>query len=77
MRFNGNQPRIMYFGRVKVGDHYSVSPEATLGPTQEGTRERKWAESEERERRDYKWVRKDFEREDESQSSDWLAISKW
>jgi hypothetical protein len=32
--FNGNQPRIMHFERVKVGDHYSVSPEATLGPTQ-------------------------------------------
>jgi hypothetical protein len=24
----------MHFGRVKVGDRYSVSPEATLGPTQ-------------------------------------------
>jgi hypothetical protein len=23
----------MHFGRVKVGDRYSVSPEATLGPT--------------------------------------------
>jgi hypothetical protein len=23
----------MHFGRVKVGDLYSVSPEATLGPT--------------------------------------------
>jgi hypothetical protein len=23
----------MHFGRVKIGDHYSVSPEATLGPT--------------------------------------------
>jgi hypothetical protein len=34
MPFNGNQPRIMHFGRVKIGDHYSVSPEATLGPTQ-------------------------------------------
>jgi hypothetical protein len=33
MRFSGNQPRIMHFGRVKVGDRYSVSPEATLGPT--------------------------------------------
>jgi hypothetical protein len=39
MRFNGNQPRIMHFGRVKVGDHYSVSPETTLGPTQ-GAKER-------------------------------------
>jgi hypothetical protein len=38
MRFNGNQPRIRQFGRVKIGDHYSVRPEATLGPTQEGTR---------------------------------------
>jgi hypothetical protein len=34
MRFRGNQPRTMHFGRVRVGDHYSVSPEATLGPTQ-------------------------------------------
>jgi hypothetical protein len=34
MRFSGNQPRIMHFGMVKVGDRYSVSPEATLGPTQ-------------------------------------------
>jgi hypothetical protein len=33
MSFSGNQPRIMHFVRVKVGDHYSVSPEATLGPT--------------------------------------------
>jgi hypothetical protein len=33
MRFSGNQSRIMHFGRVKVGDRYSVSPEATLGPT--------------------------------------------
>jgi hypothetical protein len=24
MRFSGNQPRIMHFGRVKIGDHYSV-----------------------------------------------------
>jgi hypothetical protein len=39
MRFSGNQPRIMQFGRVKIGDHYSVRPEATLGPTQKGTRE--------------------------------------
>jgi hypothetical protein len=23
----------MHLGRVKIGDHYSVSPEATLGPT--------------------------------------------
>jgi hypothetical protein len=23
----------MHFGRVKIGDHYSVSPDATLGPT--------------------------------------------
>jgi hypothetical protein len=23
----------MHFGRVKIGEHYSVSPEATLGPT--------------------------------------------
>jgi hypothetical protein len=38
MRFRGNQPRIMHFGRVKIGDHYSVSPEATLGPTQKGER---------------------------------------
>jgi hypothetical protein len=29
----------MHFGRVKIGDRYSVSPEATLGPIQE-----KWAE---------------------------------
>jgi hypothetical protein len=28
----------MQFGRVKIGDHYSVSPMATLGPTQEKTR---------------------------------------
>jgi hypothetical protein len=40
MRFNGNQPRVMQFGRVKIGDHYSVSPEATLGLTQGRTRER-------------------------------------
>jgi hypothetical protein len=33
MRFNGNEPRIMHFGKVKVGDRYSVSPMATLGPT--------------------------------------------
>jgi hypothetical protein len=39
MRFSGNQPRIMQFGRVKNGDHYAVRPEATLGPTQGGTRE--------------------------------------
>jgi hypothetical protein len=39
MRFNGNQPRIMHFERVKVGDRYSVSPEATLGPTQKTSRE--------------------------------------
>jgi hypothetical protein len=32
----------MHFGRVKFGDHYSVSPDATLGPTQ-GTRA-EWAE---------------------------------
>jgi hypothetical protein len=30
----------MHFERVKVGDHYSVSPEATLGPTQ-GARKRR------------------------------------
>jgi hypothetical protein len=41
MRFNGNQPRIMHFERVKVGDHYSVRPETTLGPTQEGTKAEK------------------------------------
>jgi hypothetical protein len=46
----------MHFGRVKIGDHYSVSPEATLGPTQG---------AEKNERR-----RKDFEREDESQRSE-------
>jgi hypothetical protein len=33
MRFRGNQPRTMHFGRVKIGEHYSVSPMATLGPT--------------------------------------------
>jgi hypothetical protein len=31
----------MQFGRVKIGDHYSVRPEATLGPTQEETRAEK------------------------------------
>jgi hypothetical protein len=30
----------MHFGRVKVGDRYSVSPEATLGPTPRN----KWVE---------------------------------
>jgi hypothetical protein len=33
MCFSGNQPSIMHFGMVEVGDRYSVSPEATLGPT--------------------------------------------
>jgi hypothetical protein len=33
MRFRGNQPRTMHFGKVKSGEHYSVSPMATLGPT--------------------------------------------
>jgi hypothetical protein len=33
MRFRGNQPRTMHFGRIKIGEHYSVIPEATLGPT--------------------------------------------
>jgi hypothetical protein len=32
-RFNGNEPRIRHFGKVKSGEHYSVSPVATLGPT--------------------------------------------
>jgi hypothetical protein len=32
----------MHFGKVKVGDRYSVSPEATLGPTPREKRE--WAE---------------------------------
>jgi hypothetical protein len=34
----------MQFGRVKIGDHYSVNPEATLGPTQGRTKERTRAE---------------------------------
>jgi hypothetical protein len=46
MRFNGNQPRIMHFGRVKIGDRYSVSPEATLGPTQGTEKKGTRAESE-------------------------------
>jgi hypothetical protein len=33
----------MHFGRVKIGDRYSVSPEATSGPT---LRERLQEESE-------------------------------
>jgi hypothetical protein len=36
----------MHFGRVKLGDHYSVSPEATLGPTQEAKKERDYEEQE-------------------------------
>jgi hypothetical protein len=32
----------MHFGRVEVGDRYSVSPEATLGPTP-----REWKEKSE------------------------------
>jgi hypothetical protein len=42
----------MHFGRVKVGDHYSVSPEATLGLTPE-KRER----DKKSEQRDYKTSR--------------------
>jgi hypothetical protein len=33
MRFRGDHPRTMHFGRVKSGELYSVSPMATLGPT--------------------------------------------
>jgi hypothetical protein len=32
-RFNGNEPRIRHFGKVKSGELYSVSLRATLGPT--------------------------------------------
>jgi hypothetical protein len=38
----------MHFERVKVGDHYSVSPEATLGPTQGAKEEREQSEQRER-----------------------------
>jgi hypothetical protein len=34
----------MHFGRVKVGDRYSVSPEATLGPTPAERREERLQE---------------------------------
>jgi hypothetical protein len=57
MRFNGNQPRIMQFGRVKIGEHYSVSPEATLGPTQEERGESEWTSE---------WGSEDFERKEAS-----------
>jgi hypothetical protein len=33
MRFHGDQPRTMHFGKVRSGELYSVSPMATLGPT--------------------------------------------
>jgi hypothetical protein len=46
MCFSGNQPRIVHFERVKVGDHYSVSPEATLGPTQGAKEEREQSQEE-------------------------------
>jgi hypothetical protein len=32
MLFRVNQPGTMHFGRVKIGELYSVSPMATLGP---------------------------------------------
>jgi hypothetical protein len=46
----------MHFGRIKLGDHYSVSPEATLGPTQ-GARGR--LQDKEREQRAYKRVKEE------------------
>jgi hypothetical protein len=39
----------MHFGRVKIGDHYSVSPEATLGPTQGAKKKKKDFEQRRRE----------------------------
>jgi hypothetical protein len=69
MRFNGNQPRIRQFGRVKIGDHYSVSPEATLGPTQkkrvgEDKKQKKTS------RRESEQSQRNESREDESQRSE-------
>jgi hypothetical protein len=40
----------MHFGRVKVGDRYSVSPEATLGPTPSYERRKKKKEREKEQR---------------------------
>jgi hypothetical protein len=48
----------VHFGRVKIGDHYSVSPDAALGPTVQEIRD-----YERKERLREFGVSKDFERE--------------
>jgi hypothetical protein len=54
----------MHFGRVNVGDHYSVSPEATLGPTQGAEKQAEKKRLQENE------SRKDFEQRSEQPRSD-------
>jgi hypothetical protein len=59
----------MRFGRVRVGDYYSVSPDATLGPTVQEIRDDK------RKRVFQFGVSKDFEREASLAGEEWKRIA--